>query len=180
VDRPPQRSIVLPRRNEARELRLPPGGDRGRCDDSRPVRLSAAAFGFRGPDRSYETSAGRAVPVFRADEVRHGAPDGASTSVRIHRRPIAPSNSGRSRLRAGDWVSYEFGLLNDAEVSVAVENDGVVEATIDGAELPALLGAGRHELRVTCSSETAIVTAASIEPVASPTLNGAYALADGN
>ena len=82
-------------------------------------------------------------------------------------------------LRAGDWVSYEFGLLCDADVSVVVETDGAVEVTIDGAELPAHFGAGRHQLRVTCSSETATVAAISIEPVASPSLNDTYALADG-
>jgi hypothetical protein len=146
-----------------------------------PVRLSAAAFGFRGPDRSYETSEAEPSPVFRADESVTVRPIGASdVTFEYTDGPDRPEQLWQVELRAGDWVSYEFGLLNDAEVSVAVENDGVVEATIDGAELPALLGAGRHELRVTCSSETAIVTAASIEPVASPTLNGAYALADGN
>ncbi|MDE3131433.1 MAG: cellulase family glycosylhydrolase [Acidobacteriota bacterium] len=145
-----------------------------------PVRLSAAAFGFRGAGRSYQTTDAVPSPLFRADESVTVRPIGAS-------RVTFDYTDGPDRLEplwqvelcAGDWLSYEFGLREEAEVAIVVEGDGVVELTIDGLELPARLHAGRHEARITCRSETAVIAAVSIAPVASQALNDDYALADG-
>lgn len=146
-----------------------------------PVRLSAAAFGFRGPGRSYETSEANPWPAFRADEPVTVRPVGASdVNFDYTDGPDRPEPHWKVELRAGDWVSYEFGLLEDAEVSVVVEGDGVVNIAVDGATIPTHLSAGRHDLRLTCSSETAMIEAISIEPLVSPTLNATFALADGD
>jgi hypothetical protein len=149
-----------------------------------PVELSAAAFGFRGPRRSYETSTADPFASFRNDDqvtLRPLDATAAGVSFDYTDGPDRREQRWQVELRAGDWVAYEFGLVEEAAVEVTVSGEGrrggaleiaVGERRMIGEPIPAgwratlltRLAAGRHELRLLCRDGHASITAVSIAP----------------
>jgi endoglucanase len=148
-----------------------------------PVRISAAAFGFRGAQQSYSTSRATPQAGFRADD-------------RVTIRPIEAPKSGVSfdytdgpdryeqrwevELCVGDWVAYEFGLRDPTVPRISIQGrrrqGGTLEIavgettltcqrTVDGwlATTSQPLAEGRHQLRLLCKGAPVTLTAISIE-----------------
>lgn len=149
-----------------------------------PVELSAASFGFRGPERSYRTSNPVPFTSFRSDDQVTLRPLDVPTSTvsfDYTDGPDRPEQRWQLELHAGDWVSYEFGLVEAAVVEVIATGEhpagGAIEIAIGEVRLtcdpirmgwraatPARLPAGRHEMRLVCSGGRVVVTALSIAP----------------
>lgn len=150
-----------------------------------PVRLSAAAFGFRGQGRSYSTSAATPFSAFRSDDqvtVRPLGMPASGVSFDYTDGPDRSEQRWQVELNAGDWLAYDFELIEDDALNVAVVGEArisgalaiaigetrlICEAIAGGWRGAALepLPAGRHELRVMCGDGTVSLTAVSIEPV---------------
>ena len=149
-----------------------------------PVRLSAAAFGFRGPGSSYGTSAATPLTGFRDDDRVTVRPIGAPASGVSFDYTDGPDRQEQRwevELAAGDWVVYEFGLAEPTVVQVTVSGEpslgGDVNIAIDEGRLScraipggwqaathAALPAGRHAVRVVCGDGDVTLTAVSIRP----------------
>jgi hypothetical protein len=150
-----------------------------------PVRLSAAAFGFRGQGCSYGTSTATPLTFFRNDDrvtVRPIDVPASGVSFQYTDGPDRHEQRWEVELTAGDWVAYEFGLVEDRVVEITVDGksrlSGVLKIAIDGDRLTcrstlggwqaATLtrpGTGRHELSISCGHGTVTLTAISIDLV---------------
>lgn len=149
-----------------------------------PVELSATAFGFLGPDRSYQTSIADPFTSFRSDDqvtLRPLDVTASAVSFDYTDGPQRDEQRWQVELRGGDWIAYEFGLVEEAVVEVTVSGDhhhgGALEIIIGEARRTcepittgwraatlARLPAGRHELRLVCSGGSVTVTVVSIAP----------------
>lgn len=153
-----------------------------------PVELAAASFGFRGPGRSYETSSADPFASFRGDDRVTLRPIDATASAISFDYTDGPDRREQRwqvELRAGDWLVYEFGLVDAAAVEIAVSGEnrpgGTLEVAVGEVLLAcvpiaggwraatlAALPTGRYELRLICSGGSVAVTAVSIAPVGLP------------
>ncbi|MGW2515242.1 cellulase family glycosylhydrolase [Streptomyces scopuliridis] len=129
-----------------------------------PLRLPATGFSFLGEGESYATAQGRPLPYFRSDD-----------SVTVRRRDGSPKKVDFSRgaqaefvveLDPGDWVTYEVNIDRPARLEISVRATGHVVARLDDMEILAdgagaggPLPAGRHKLRVTAVTPTALSAA---------------------
>ena len=144
-----------------------------------PLRIPATGFGFRGPGRSYTTSATATLDGFRSDDLvairdAHGATPRALNFDHTEGVPNSSDNGLTVRLGPSDWVSYEVNVAEATRLEVAVAplgGTGKIGISIDGDAVAveslgdgllrgttaSAVAPGRHAVRVEClAGDTAI------------------------
>ncbi len=148
-----------------------------------PVRIPAAAFGFRGAGRSYGTSSAVPLDGFRSDDlVTIRSPGGGNLSF-DYADGATPDALGDLLvcLRAGDWIAYDVNVARPATLGVSIALaaslwdatpigvliDGEpIRLELDGGSIRGFTGrgldAGDHVLRVDCLGMEATIRSLDI------------------